>query len=84
MKYFGVNADMPGVAKVDGLMGETGNAFAFGEDLRRTERSQEMLQRINKLLLEHRQMVIMANVKVKALSYGTLLSAESRSKGNKE
>lgn len=66
---------------MQGLAKESGDAYEIDENIPRMEQSSLFFDKIQTLLSKERRVVVMANVKVKHYSYGTLFSVEPRSKG---
>ncbi|KAJ7380253.1 hypothetical protein OS493_010968 [Desmophyllum pertusum] len=78
---FSINLHTKGLKQVPGLAKESGNAFKIGTSMPRMEQSSHVLEVIKSLLIKQRRIVIIANVRVKPFSYGTLFSVESKSRG---
>ena len=76
-----INAQTVGLQKVQGLEGESGDAYKIEENISRKELPSSYLEQIRFLLNNKRRMVIMANVKMMHHSRGTLFSLERRRKG---
>ena len=76
-----INAQTVGLQKVQGLEGESGDAYKIEENISRNELPSSYLEQIRFLLNNKRRMVIMANVKMMHHSRGTLFSLERRKKG---
>ena len=66
---------------MQGLAEESGDAYEIDANIPRMEQSRLFLDKIQTLLSKERRVVVMANVKVKHYSYGTLFSVEPRTKG---
>ena len=80
-KAFSISPNTNGVQKVQGLEKESGDGYKIDKNISRMEQSVHFLEKVQTLLTSERRMVIMANVKVKHYSSGTLFSVEPRSKG---
>ncbi|XP_066021545.1 LOW QUALITY PROTEIN: cartilage oligomeric matrix protein [Pocillopora verrucosa] len=80
-EVFGINSNTEGVNQVQGLYRETGNAFKIGKHLPRMELSRQVLDTIRRMLIKERQIVVVANLKVKDFSHGTLFSMDAKISG---
>lgn len=80
-EVFGINSNTEGVNQVQGLIRETGNAFKIGKHLPRMELSRQVLDTIRRMLIKERQIVVVANLKVKDFSHGTLFSMDAKISG---
>lgn len=78
---FSISPNTNGVEKVQGLDKESGDGYKIDKSISRMEQSVHFLEKVQTLLTSQRRMVIIANVKVKHYSSGTLFSVEPRSKG---
>ena len=76
-----IKAYTVGLQKVQGLEGESGDAYKIKKNISRMELPSSYLEQMGFLLNNKRRMVIMANVKVMHDSRGTLFSIEPRRKG---
>lgn len=79
-EVFGINSNTEGVNQVQGLIRET-NAFKIGKHLPRMELSRQVLDTIRRMLIKERQIVVVANLKVKDFSHGTLFSMDAKISG---
>lgn len=80
-EVFGINSNTEGINPVQGLYRETGNAFKIGKHLPRMELSRQVLDTIRRMLIKERQIVVVANLKVKDFSHGTLFSMDAKISG---
>ena len=80
-EVFGINSNTEGVNQVQGPIRETGNAFKIGKHLPKMELSRQVLDTITRMLIRERQIVVVANLKVKDFSHGTLFSMDAKISG---
>lgn len=78
---FNIDENTKGFTQVQGLAKEFGNAYKIGKSMPRMEQSNHVVDEIRSFLTRERRLIIIANVKVKQFSFGTLFSLESKSRG---
>jgi len=78
---FNIDENTKGFTRVQGLAKEFGNAYKIGKSMLRMEQSNHVVDEIRSFLTGERRLILIANVKVKQFSFGTLFSLESKSRG---
>ena len=78
---FNINSRTEGFKKVQGLGKETGDSYKIGKNIPRMAQSRQFLDKFQILLRNARRVAVIANVKVKHFSSGTLFSVESNGRG---
>lgn len=78
-EVFNINVHTTGLKQVQGLANEAGNAFKIGKNIPRIEQPSSVVDEIRSQLIKEGRIAIIANVKLKHFSFGTLFSVESKS-----